>query len=61
MDELEEMWQRLKLTTDEREEIHVKDDRLKKEIRKKDNFLVGRIHIDHTISKEVLMSIMHKV
>lgn len=61
MEELEAIWQRLNLTYDEGVLIKVADEKLGEEIRKVDNCLVRKIHLDRAISREVLQTIMQKV
>lgn len=61
MDELDDIWQRLKLNAAEGEEIKVSEDKLEQEIKKRDCCLVGKIHMDRAIVREVLLKTMQKV
>lgn len=61
MEELEWIWQRLNLTSDEVEEIKVADEKLEEEIQKGDHCLVRKIHMERSIKRDVLQTTMQKV
>lgn len=61
MEELEDIWQRLNLTSEDGEEINVAKDKLEKEIKKEDYCVVGKIHMDRAIGQDVIQKTMQKV
>lgn len=55
---LKECCKKLKLTTDEKNDIVVGDELLLEELRKGKNSIIEKVHIDHYVNKEVLRSTM---
>lgn len=51
-------WQQLNLSNEEDTKIIVNEDQLKKEINKDKNSIIGRLHAERSISKEILKTSM---
>lgn len=60
MDELEVHWKQLNLSTEEDADILVDRVALVEELKKGENSLIGKLHTDRHISKEILKNTMAK-
>lgn len=60
MEGLEKRWKQLKLTTEEENDIVVDEELLFEELRKGKNSVIGKVHTNRYINKEVLCSTMAK-
>ncbi|XP_041009439.1 uncharacterized protein LOC121253498 [Juglans microcarpa x Juglans regia] len=61
MEELEELWEQMKLTEEEMETIELNEEDAEVVIKKGELCLVGKVCVDRVISKSVIMSIMSKI
>lgn len=61
MESLESRWQRLPLSTEEDNEIVVTHEQLTEEIKKGENSLIGKLHVERTIGKEIVRKTMGKI
>lgn len=60
MESLEERWKHLRLSTEEESNIVVDEEAVLEELRKGENSRIGKVHTEHSISKEVLRTTMEK-
>lgn len=60
MESLEEQWKHLRLSTEEESNIVVDEEAVLEELRKGENSLIGKVHTEHSISKEVLRTTTEK-
>lgn len=61
MENLEEKWQQLKLTNTELHEICIEEEFVMEKSKKSLNSLVGKLHSERIVCKEVLQNMMVKV
>lgn len=61
MESLEKRWEHLRLTSDENNEIVVEDEILLKGIKKGKNSIIGKLHVDLSIGKDIIRNTMMKI
>lgn len=57
----EKCWQKLNLSNEEESEINVDAGKLMEENKKGEPSIIGKLHADHTISKEIIQKSMLKI
>lgn len=61
MENLEEKWKKLTLSDSELHQISIEEDFIKEESKKKEKTLVGKLHSEIIVSRDVLKNTMQKV